>query len=68
MVVVLETKKILITGFEPSYVTSKTPLGSVTLDLTWLREIVGENKFGWKEGVRRMVEAVALELLLETRN
>ncbi len=52
-----------LTGFEPSYKYTENTLGSLTLDLTRMHELVGETSVGWRDGIRRLVEALNPELL-----
>jgi nucleoside-diphosphate-sugar epimerase len=52
-----------LTGLEPRFDTSDKALDSVQVDTTRLQELVGPAKVGWQEGLRRMVEARAPELL-----
>jgi nucleoside-diphosphate-sugar epimerase len=52
-----------LTGLEPRFDVSDKALDSVQVDTTRLQELVGPARVGWKEGLRRMVEARAPELL-----
>ena len=52
-----------LTGLEPRCEVSPQALDSVQVDTTRLVELVGPAKVSWKEGLRRMVEARAPELL-----
>ena len=52
-----------LTGLEPEFVTSDRALGSVVADLTRMHERIGPTRVGWRDGIRRMVEARNPELL-----
>ena len=52
-----------LTGLEPRFDVTDKALDSVQVDTTRLLELVGPAKVSWKEGLRRMVEARAPELL-----
>jgi len=52
-----------LTGLEPRLVASDRALGSVVADLTRMHEHLGRTRVGWREGLRRMVEARNPELL-----
>ncbi len=52
-----------LTGLEPRFDVTDKALDSVQVDTARLLELVGPAKVGWKEGLRRMVEARAPELL-----
>ncbi len=52
-----------LAGLEPNFVVTDATIGSVTTDNTKLHELVGEAKVGWRDGIRRMVEARHPELL-----
>jgi UDP-glucuronate 4-epimerase len=52
-----------LTGLEPKLLHTERTIASLPLDLTKLHALVGETKVGWREGIRRMVEARNPELL-----
>jgi hypothetical protein len=52
-----------LTGLEPRFEVSEQALDSVQVDTTRLLELVGPARVSWKDGLRRMVEARAPELL-----
>jgi nucleoside-diphosphate-sugar epimerase len=52
-----------LTGLEPKFEETESTIGSVTCDLTRMHELVGTAKVNWRDGIRRMVEARAPELL-----
>jgi hypothetical protein len=52
-----------LTGLEPKFEVTKNTIGSVTCDLTRMHELIGKAKVDWRDGIRRMVEARAPELL-----
>jgi nucleoside-diphosphate-sugar epimerase len=53
-----------LTGLEPKLVASDRTLRSVVADTTRLRQLVGECKVHWRDGLRRMVRARHPELEL----
>ena len=52
-----------LTGLEPKFEETPDTIGSVTIDRTRMHELIGKAEVSWKDGVRRMVEARAPELL-----
>jgi nucleoside-diphosphate-sugar epimerase len=52
-----------ITGLEPRFERSEKALPSVPLDPTLMHERIGRTKVDWRDGLRRMVEALAPDLL-----
>lgn len=52
-----------LTGLEPKLAPTTQTLRSVTLDPTRMHERVGRTEVPWKDGLRRMVEALNPELL-----
>jgi nucleoside-diphosphate-sugar epimerase len=52
-----------LTGLEPRFKYTAEALGSLPLDLTRMHELVGPARVPWRDGIRRMVEARAPELL-----
>jgi UDP-glucuronate 4-epimerase len=52
-----------LTGLEPTYQETPVTAGSVVVDLTRMHELVGPAQIGWRDGLRRMVEARRPELL-----
>jgi nucleoside-diphosphate-sugar epimerase len=52
-----------LTGIPANLVTSKNSLQSVELNLDKMHELVGHSTVPWKEGIRRMVEALRPDLL-----
>lgn len=56
-----------LTGLEPRLAPSERTLASLELDLTRMHEALGRTRVGWRDGLRRMVEARAPELLLSAR-
>lgn len=52
-----------LTGLEPKLEVTRDTLGPVPLDLTRMHELVGETRVDWRDGIRRMVEALNPELL-----
>lgn len=54
-----------LTGLEPRYVENPNAFGSLCTDLTRMKELIGDTKVDWRDGIRRMVQALAPELLAE---
>lgn len=52
-----------LTGLEPRYVENPHAFGSLSTDLTLMESLVGKTKVDWREGIRRMIQALAPELL-----
>ncbi|HEY8516780.1 MAG TPA: NAD(P)-dependent oxidoreductase [Candidatus Binatia bacterium] len=52
-----------LTGLEPRFRYTTDAIGSLPLDLTQMHELIGPARVPWREGMRRMVEARAPELL-----
>jgi len=52
-----------LTGLEPKFETSAQAIGSLELDLTRMNELLGPTRVGWRDGIRRLVEARNPELL-----
>jgi hypothetical protein len=52
-----------LTGLEPKFEITEKTIASLPLDRTRMHELVGPARVGWREGIRRMVEARAPELL-----
>lgn len=52
-----------VTGLNPKLVTSEQTLQSVELNLDRMHELVGHAEVSWKDGMRRMVEALRPDLL-----
>ena len=52
-----------LTGLEPRLAPTERALGSLELDLTRMHEALGRTQVRWRDGLRRMVEARAPELL-----
>jgi len=52
-----------LTGLEPKFEETDNTIGSVTCDLTRMHELIGKAEVPWRDGLRRMVEARAPELL-----
>ena len=52
-----------LTGLEPRLHYTEQSLGSLPVDLTRMHQLVGKTQVGWRDGIRRMVEARNPELL-----
>jgi nucleoside-diphosphate-sugar epimerase len=52
-----------LTGLESRFETTERTVGPLPLDLTRMHELLGRTRVPWREGIRRMIEARAPELL-----
>lgn len=52
-----------LTGLEAKFNYTRETLGSVTLDPSKMHALVGRTNVDWKDGIRRMVEALNPELM-----
>jgi len=52
-----------LTGLEPRFQHTTDAFGSLQLDLTRMHELIGPARVPWRDGIRRMVQARAPELL-----
>jgi nucleoside-diphosphate-sugar epimerase len=52
-----------LTGLVPTFEETPNTIGSVFVDLTKMHDIAGATEVGWRDGIRRMVEARHPELL-----
>ena len=52
-----------LTGLKPNFVANTLAFGSITIDLTRMHELIGETKVDWRDGMRRMVEVLAPDML-----
>jgi nucleoside-diphosphate-sugar epimerase len=52
-----------LTGLTAKFQSSENALRSLPLDLRRMHELVGETKVPWREGIRRMIETHAPDLL-----
>ena len=52
-----------LTGLEPKFHETTDAFGSLELDLTRMHELVGPAQVPWRDGIRRMIEARAPDLL-----
>jgi UDP-glucuronate 4-epimerase len=43
----------------------ETAFGSLCIDTTQMQELIGDTRVGWREGIRRQLEALAPEVLVE---
>ena len=57
-----------LTGLEARLQTSEHALGSLTMDLTRMHELLGRTRIHWRDGIRRLVEARNPELLQSERD
>jgi nucleoside-diphosphate-sugar epimerase len=54
-----------LTGLEPQFKPTAETIGSVTLDMTRMHELVGKTRVDWRDGIERMVRARNPDLLLK---
>ncbi len=52
-----------LTGYEPVFQDNPQAFGSLAIDTTRMHELIGPTEVNWREGIKRMVEALAPELL-----
>lgn len=52
-----------LTGLTPNYRETTATAGSVVIDTTKMHELIGPAEVGWRDGIRRMIEARRPELL-----
>ncbi|MBI1815718.1 MAG: NAD(P)-dependent oxidoreductase [Deltaproteobacteria bacterium] len=55
-----------LTGHEPKFVTTDKTIGSITVDLTRMHELIGHTTVHWRDGLRRMIAARHPELTLRS--
>jgi len=53
-----------LTGLVATFEETPNTIGSVFVDLTKLHDLAGDTEVGWRDGIRRMVEARHPELLV----
>jgi UDP-glucuronate 4-epimerase len=53
-----------LTGVEPKFIATDKTIGSITMDLTRMHELVGRTTVEWRDGMRRMIQARHPELKL----
>ncbi len=46
-----------LTGLEATFEETEATIGSVTVDLTRMHELVGPNQVPWRDGIKRMLDA-----------
>jgi UDP-glucuronate 4-epimerase len=52
-----------LTGFEPKFAETDATVGALPVDLTRMHELVGGTEVSWKDGIRRLVQSLAPDLL-----
>ena len=52
-------------GVQPKFVTTDKTIGSITVDLTRMHELIGPTHVAWRDGMRQMVETRHPELALK---
>ena len=55
-----------LAGIEPKFMYNDKVIGSVTVDLTRMHELIGPTKVDWHDGIRRMMQARHPELHLRS--
>ncbi len=53
-----------LTGLEPKLLYTEKTIGSITVDLTRMHELLGRTRVHWRDGIRRLVQARHPELAL----
>lgn len=54
-----------LTGLVPQFEESASAFGSLAIDTTNMHRLIGETQVDWRDGLRRMVAALAPELLVD---
>jgi nucleoside-diphosphate-sugar epimerase len=57
-----------LTGLQPRFVDNPKAFGSLCTDLTRMHALIGETQVDWHDGIRRMVDALAPDLLAEGKS
>jgi len=52
-----------LTGFKPVFNETTRAFGSLRIDTTRMHELIGETRVGWREGIRRQLQALAPQVL-----
>ncbi len=52
-----------LTGFQPQFQHNAKAFGSLAIDTANMHELIGETQVDWRDGIARMVRALAPELL-----
>lgn len=52
-----------LTGFAPVFETSDTAFGALPIDTSHMHRLIGETKVDWRDGIRRMIKALAPDTL-----
>ena len=52
-----------LTGLKPQFADNPQAFGSLSTDLTRMEELVGKTRIDWRDGIRRMIAALAPDLL-----
>jgi UDP-glucuronate 4-epimerase len=55
-----------LTGVEPKFIDTDKTIGSITMDMTRMHQLVGRTSVDWHDGIRRMIQARHPELRLRT--
>lgn len=52
-----------LTGLEPTFKADPAAFGALMIDTTKMHGLIGETRMDWREGMRRMIEALAPEMV-----
>ena len=52
-----------LTGLEPRYIDNPSAFGSLCTDLAQMESLIGRTHVDWRDGIRRMISALAPDLL-----
>ena len=52
-----------LTGLEPTFKQDPAAFGALAIDTGKMHALIGETKMSWREGIRRMVAALAPDML-----
>lgn len=52
-----------LTGFAPVFEESPAAFGALPIDTTRMHALIGETRVDWRDGIRRMIQALAPDLL-----
>jgi hypothetical protein len=52
-----------LTGLEPKFQDNPKAFGSLCIDLERMHALVGETAVDWRDGIRRLIESLAPDLL-----
>lgn len=52
-----------LTGFAPVFEESPAAFGALPIDTTRMHQLIGETRVDWRDGIRRMIQTLAPDLL-----